>query len=265
MKTTIKKLGLSAAAAAMLISTSANAGSVGGFGGALEVTQDAQWAADIGDRAISYSKQLQQYATQVMQYQQQIQQYVNQFQSYKMMLQNIGKLPEAQWRQFQNQVMQLKKAVEFGQSISYTAANFDQRFKSTFKGYDDYLAQGCKLNFTNEYKKMYQTTQDTVQGTLKSLKLQEQDLQSDEAVMAALQRQSQSAVGQLSAVQAANQIALHQTTQFKKLQKTIMTQANLQAEWIAHQNEQEAARQAQIKAMDSDLLPENGGKKLPGF
>jgi len=77
MKTTMKKLGLSAAVAAMLISTSANAGSVGGFGGSLEITQDAQWAADIGDRAISYSKQLQQYATQVMQYQQQIQQYVN--------------------------------------------------------------------------------------------------------------------------------------------------------------------------------------------
>ena len=112
---------------------------------------------------------------------------------------------------------------------------------------------------------MYQSTKDTVQGALQSLKLQEQDLQSDEAVMAALQRQSQSAVGQLSAVQAANQIALHQTTQLKKLQKTIMTQSNLQAEWIAHQNDQEAARQAQIKAMDSDLLPEGGGRELPGF
>ncbi len=86
---TIKKLGISAAAAAMLF-TSANAGSVGGFGGATEISQVAQWGADIGDSAISYSKQLQQYATQVMQYQQQIQQYVNQFQSYKMMLQNIG-------------------------------------------------------------------------------------------------------------------------------------------------------------------------------
>jgi len=267
MKNTMKKLGLSAAAAAMLFTTSANAGSVGGFGGSLEITQDAQWAADIGDRAISYSKQLQQYATQVMQYQQQIQQYVNQFQSYRMMLQNIGQLPEAQWRQFQNSVMQLKHAVEFGQSISYTAANFDQNFRNTFKGFDQYLqkAQGGNLDFTSEYKNMYQSTKDTVQGALKSLNLQEQDLQSDEAVMAALQRQSQSAVGQLSAVQAANQIALHQTTQMKKLQKTIMTQANMQAEWIAHQNDKEAARQAQIKAMDSDLLPEGGGHELPGF
>jgi P-type conjugative transfer protein TrbJ len=251
MKTTIKTFGLSTAVAAMLFTISANAGSIGGFGGALEVTQDAQWAADIGDRALSYSKQLQQYATQVMQYQQQIQQYVNQFQSYRMMLQNIGKLPEAQWRQFQNSVMQLKHAVEFGQSISYTAANFDQKFRNTFKGFDQYLnqAKGGNLHFTNEYKTMYQSTKDTVQGALKSLNLQEKDLQSDEQVMAALQQQSQSAVGQLSAVQAANQIALHQTTQMKKLQKTIMTQANMQAEWIAKRNSDDAMRTAAREAM----------------
>jgi len=184
-----------------------------------------------------------------------------------MMLQNIGRLPEAQWRQFQNQVLQLKRIIEYGQSISYTAANFDQRFRNTFKGYDLYLqkAHVGNLDFSTEYKNMYQSTKDTIYGTLRSLNLQEQNLQSDEAVMAALQRQSQSAVGQLSAVQAANQIALHQTTQLKKLQKTIMLQANMQAEWIAHQNETEAARQAQIKSMDSDLLPEGGGDELPGF
>jgi len=43
MKNTIKKLGISAAAAAMLLTTSANTGSVAGFGGSLEITQDAAW------------------------------------------------------------------------------------------------------------------------------------------------------------------------------------------------------------------------------
>jgi P-type conjugative transfer protein TrbJ len=265
MKTTIKTLGLSTAVAAMLISTSANAGSIGGFGGALEVTQDAQWAADIGDRAISYSKQMQQYATQVMQYEQQIQQYVNQFQSYKMMLQNIGQLPQAQWRQFQNSVMQLKHAVEFGQSISYTAANFDQKFQQVFKGYDNFLTQNGATaeSFQAAYKKMYQSTRDTVRGALKSLKLQEQDLQNDEQVMAALQQQSQSAVGQLSAVQAANQIALHQTTQMKKLQKTIMTQANMQAEFIAAQNQEDQMGRASVESFASEPTDTHSDDRSP--
>lgn len=259
MKTTIKKLGISIICAVVLCNSLANAGSVAGFGGALEVTQDAQWAADITDRAVSYSKQIQQYATQVLQYQKQIQQYVNQFQSYKMMLQNIGKLPQAQWRQFQKQVLQLKKAVEFGQSVSYTSANFNQKFNNTFKGFDKYLqqAKGGNLDFTAEYKNMYKSTKDTVQGALQSLHLQESDLQSDESVMVALQNQSQSAVGQLSAVQAANQIALHQTTQLKKLQKTMMTQANMEATYMAKENDEKALIKAKNKAWrdNGDLTP----------
>ena len=250
MNKIVKKIALSSAVSIMISFTSLNAGSIGGFGGALEVTQDAQWAADITDRALSYTKQLQQYATQILQYQQQIKQYINQFQSYKMMLQNIGNLPQEQWRQFQNQVLKLKHAVEFGQSVSYTAANFDKKFNTTFKGYENYLkeAKDGKLDFFKEYNSMYQSTKDTVHGALKSLKLQESDLQSDEAVMAALQNQSQSAVGQLSAIQAANQIALHQTTQFKKLQKTIMTQANLQASFLVKESEEKALIKAKNRA-----------------
>ena len=38
-----------------------------------------------------------------------------------------------------------------------------------------------------------------------------------------------------------------------------------QAQWIAKKNDTEAARQALHKSMDSDLLPEGGGKKMPMF
>ena len=243
MKTTIKKLGLSAAVATLLMTTQ----SFALFGVGDIVYDPVQTAKAV----IEYDKQYKRWVKTLDHYRKEVKSMKNQFLSYKMMLQNIGKLPETQWRQFQNQVLQLKRAVEFGQSISYTAANFDQKFRNTFKGFDQYLQQahGGNLDFTTEYKNMYQSTKDTVQGALKSLKLQEQDLQSDETVMVALQRQSQSAVGQLSAVQAANQIALHQTTQFKKLQKTIMTQANLQAEWIAKKNEDDAMRTAARDAM----------------
>ena len=163
--------------------------------------------------------------------------------------------------------MQLKHAVEFGQSISYTAANFDQKFRNTFKGFDQYLqkAQGGNLDFTSEYKNMYQTTKDTALNALKTLGIQERDLQSDQAFMSRLRTAMNTAQGTEAAITVANQLAYHQTQSIQKLQKTVMTQANLQAEWIAHQNDKEAARQAQIKAMDSDLLPEGGGHELPGF
>jgi len=264
---TIKKLGLSAVAAVMLISTTANAGSVGGFGGALEVTQDLQWAADVGDRAASYTKQLQQYYTQLQQYATQWQEWQRKIMGLRMMVQNIGQLPENMKNQFLNMAQQMKRQLEQGQAIAYTAANIDQQFNRIFKGYDQYLrqAQGGNMDFASEYKNIYQSTRDTALNALKSLGIQERDLQNDQAFMSRLRTAMNTAQGTEAAIAVANQLSYHQTQSLQKLQKTIMTQANMQAEWIAHQNEQEAARQAQIKAMDSDLLPEGGGHNLPGF
>jgi len=267
MKTTMKKLGLSTVCAAMLFTTSANAGSVGGFGGSLEITQDAQWAADIGDRAISYSKQLQQYATQLQQYYTQLQEWQRKIQGLQMMVQNIGQLPENMKNQFLNMAQQMKQSMEQGQAIAYTAANINQRFERSFKGYDQYLQQALNgnLDFSSEYQNIYKTTKDTALNALKTLGIQERDLQNDQRFMQRLRTAMNTAQGTEAAIAVANQLAYHQTQSIQKLQKTVMTQSNLQAEWIAHQNDQEAARQAQIKAMDSDLLPEGGGRELPGF
>jgi len=267
MKTTMKQLGLSTVCAAMLFSTSANAGSVGGFGGSLEITQDAQWAADIGDRAISYTKQLQQYATQLQQYYTQLQEWQRKIKGLEMMINNIGQLPENMKDQFINMASQIKNQMEQGQAITYTAANIDQQFNNIFKGYDYFLEQSnaSTQSFSAAYKTMYESTRDTALNALKTLGIQERDLQNDQVFMAKLRTSMNTAQGTEASLAVANQLVYHQTQSIQKLQKTIMTQANLESEWIAHQNDQEAARQAQIKAMDSDLLPEGGGHTLPGF
>jgi P-type conjugative transfer protein TrbJ len=254
MKTTIKKLGLSAVCAAMLFGTSANAGSVGGFGGALEVTQDLQWAADIGDRAASYTKQLQQYATQLNQYYTQLQEWQRKILGLRMMVQNIGQLPENMKNQFLNMALQMKRTMEQGQAIAYSAANIDQKFRNTFKGFDQYLqqAQGGNLDFTSEYKNMYQSTKDTALNALKALGIQERDLQNDQAFMARLRTAMNTAQGTEAAITVANQLTYHQTQSIQKLQKTIMTQANLEAEWIAKKNEDDALRTAEREAMRSN-------------
>jgi len=266
MKTTIKKFGISAAAAAMLFTTSANAGGAS-FAGALEVTQDLQWAADIGDRAASYTKQLQQYYTQLLQWQTQWQEWQRKIMGLRMMVNNIGQQPENMKQNFLNMAQQMKQSMEQGQAIAYTAANINQRFQQSFKGYDQYLrqAQGGNLDFSAQYKQIFQTTKDTALNALKTLGIQERDLHNDQQFMGRLRQAMNSAEGTEAAIAVANQLAYHLTQSIQKLQKTVMTQANLQAEWIAQQNDTEAARQAQIKAMDSDLLPEGGGHELPGF
>jgi len=264
----MKKITISTVLAAALMTTSLNAGSVGGFGGSLETTQWARFGSETLDRANAYTKQLQQYAMQIQQYQQQVQQYVNQFNSYRMMLQNIGKLPQQQWDQFSQSIMGLKKSLDFGQSLNFTAASYDQDFSKLFKGYDQYLASAAgkttsqnAVDFQTQYKKLSTSTRDTVNGALKSLGLQAKDLENDEATMKQLQALSSSAVGQKAAIQAANEIALHQTHTLKKLQQTIMTQANMQGEYIAKQNEEKTLKKAATDAYTKPIQVNTGDDK----
>lgn len=227
----------------------------GGPAGATEFTQilnNIELGSIYGQEALQYTTQLSQYATQ-------IQQLVNQTQSYKMMLNNIETLPVSQWQNFVDGVMQLKEAMDYETAISYSSSNYDTKFKNQYPGYKKYLdsAQSKKYDFGNEYKKIADSNRDTVNASLKSLNLQQSDLESDESIMQELNQASLSAEGQKSAIQAANAIALHQTQQLKKLQTTIMTQANLQAQYIASENEKKEIERANSKAFidNADTKP----------
>ena len=241
MKTNTKTLVL----AALLLASTPQVVLAGGGGiaGASEPTQLLQFGADVTDR-------LQAYAQQVQQYQTEYNSMLNHIQQTQMQIQNLGQLPAGTWNQFQNDVMNLKGLIQQGQAITFAASNLDTQFQSMFPGYDGhYVASGQSLasrnaTFTDRYKLINQSTRDNVNGALKSLNLQMNDLNSDAATMSMLQQQSRSADGQLKVIQAANEIALHQTEENKKLRWTLMTQANTQAAYMAAQNEKETAKDA---------------------
>lgn len=223
------------------LSQQAQTGSVGNVytGFSSEVTQLAQFAAD----GVAYALD---YVEQVAQYKKLVDTYKNQFTSYKLMLQNIKKLSPRQWNEFSQNVINLKHALEFGEGMSYTMANYDQEFSKLFKGYNHYLtqAQNDNTDFIGTYGKLNKSTKEMTNAALKSLGLQASDMQSDEATMQYLQNLSTSAAGQKSAIQAASQIALHQTHTLKKLQQTMMTQVNLQGQYMLESSEKEAFQEA---------------------
>ena len=262
----MKKITISTILTAAIMTTSLNAGAAAG--GASEWTQILQFGSDVVDRASSYTQQLEDYAMQLQQYEQQVQQYVNQYNSYKMMLQNIGKLPQAQWDQFSQSIMGLKKSLDFGQSLNFTASSYDQDFSKLFKGYDQYLASAAgkttsqnAVDFQAQYKELATSTRDTVNGALKSLGLQAKDMENDENTMRQLQALSSSATGQKAAIQAASEIALHQTHTLKKLQQTIMTQANMQGEFMAKRNEEKELKRAATDAYTKPIEVNSGDDK----
>jgi len=235
-----KRIFISFIAASALTLSTANAGSVAGFAGASEVTQ----IANNSQLAAQYAKQVQQYATQIQQYQTQVNQFLNQVQSYQMMLANIERLPERYWQRFAQQTMQLKNIMEQSGGMTYAAANYDQMFKKQFPTYKELLDSG-KIDPTSTYRNLSEHTSETVKDALKQLNLTQADIEDDTTTMRELESLSQSAVGQKSAIQAASQIALHQTNTLKKLHQTLMMQANLQAQAIAKSNMEQDMSQSQ--------------------
>ncbi|MFA5501646.1 MAG: P-type conjugative transfer protein TrbJ [Sulfurovaceae bacterium] len=253
-----KKLILVSIALSAVLCTQLNAGSVGGFGGSTEITQ----LANNSQLAAQYGKQLQQYATQIQQYQTAVQQFTNQVQSYKLMLQNIGQLPQTQWNQFTSSVNKMRQIMDNTAGMTYTAANYDQMFKKLYPKYDTLLASG-QVDPTSVYKSLSNQTNATVNDSLKRLNLTQADLENDVTTMRELQNVSQSAQGQLGAIQAANEIALHQTNTLKKLQQTMMLQANMQAQTVAAQQaEKDVSKVEWEKIRGRSDVNKNNNKSL---
>jgi type IV secretion system protein TrbJ len=193
---------------------------------------------------------IMQYATQIEQYAAQVESLQNHIQQTQMMIQNLRNLPAGVWNKFSSDVLALKNIVQQGQAVSFAAANIDTQFASVYKGYSNYESSAAQslgdraTTFAQQYKLLNTSTRDSTNGALKALNTQMNAMSTDEGVMNMLQNQSRSADGQLKAVQAANEIAIHQTDTLKKLQYTLMTQASTQAAYQAAQNEKETAQRA---------------------
>lgn len=222
----------------------------GGVNGATETTQ----LLNNIELVMQYEKQIQQYAAQVQSLQ-------NHIQQTQMMIQNLQMLPATMWQKFANDVLVLKNIVQQGQAVSFAAANLDSQFAAMYKGYSSYEASAAQslgdrsTTFAQQYRTLNASTRDSVNGSLKALNTQMNALTTDEATMNMLQAQSRSADGQLKAVQAANEIALHQTDTLKKLQYTLMTQASTQAQWIGAQNDKDTAKRALSERREQYTIP----------
>lgn len=224
---TINKITISTVLATLLLTTGANA--TGAIAGATEPTQIAQMVADGIDRANSYIED----TTQTLQ----------QLDQLKTMRQNLEKLNPRDWLSFIGQVDKLKEIVDFQESITYAAANYEAKFKNKFKDYASFQKMASGKTPVKDYERMYkdlnQGTRDTVQASLKQLNLSMKEMQDDDAVMDKLKSFSKSAVGQKAAMEAASQIGLHSINQLKQIQKVMMANTQLQASFIAKQNAKE--------------------------
>lgn len=229
-------------------------------GGATEWTQllnNAQLLEQSGQGVEQIANQAQQISHQVTQIQ-------NQLDQYRTMLQNLEKLPDNIWGQAQNDLNRLRQLTQQGDGIAFSMGSLDDVLKQRFPSFPDF-ASGVDSgqDFSQSYENWSQTNRDTIGGTLAQAGLTAQQFDTEQGTMKQLQQQSQSAVGQMQALQVGHSIASQQVDQMQKLRGLIAQQSTMMGTW--YQSEQAAkdlAQQRRENFFESTKPSTTGGQDM---
>jgi P-type conjugative transfer protein TrbJ len=195
----------------------------------------------------------EQITNQVTQISQLAEQLDNQLKIYRNMLQNTAQLPAHTWGQVEQDLSQLQSVVSQGQGIAFSAGNIDDLLRQRFQSFADFQS-GLPDNqsFSSMYQDWSSTNRDTVLGTLKAAGLTADQFSDEQSTMDQLQTMSESADGQLKALQVGHEIAAQQVAQMQKLRGLVAQQTTMMGTWYqsqqAEQDLSEARRQEFFKA-----------------
>ncbi|EAJ4707977.1 P-type conjugative transfer protein TrbJ [Campylobacter jejuni] len=192
-------------------------------------------------------------ANQVKDYAMQLQQYEQLYQQLQQQnLQNLGKYD---WENLGTILYQVNNVMNQVNGLSYDIGNVSKKFEDTYKdftGYSDDLTNATNEKeryelYSDRYKQIAQTNQNTFKGTLQQLELQYQDLQNEDTIISKLKERSEGSKGNLQAIQATNDLITYQIDEVRKLRVTLMNQNNMLTNYLASQNNKDVLDEAKYK------------------
>jgi len=200
----------------------------------------AQWAVTCVNcsttwtQLLEFGKQAQQLETQLQQYQTQLQQYAN-------MMTNTVALPQELWSNVQSDIMQVRNLSNAASLLSGNAGSIITRLQSA----SGYASQVANLgNIANQFTTWQQTIGNNVSTLGRTLGLQQNQEATDATLLTSLESHSQSAQGQMQAIQAGNELAHANAVQLQEIQTTLTTTAQMQATGMAVDADRRASEDA---------------------
>lgn len=206
-------------------------------------------------------EQVQNQITQITQLAEQIQ---NQLSIYRNMLQNTAQLPSHIWGEVESDLNQLRGIVEQGQGIAFSMGNADDLLKARFKSFSDFRSAlpGVE-DFSTTYQTWSDTNRDTIAGTLGAASLTAQQFDSEEDTMGELRTMSQTADGQMKALQVGHQIAAQQVAQMQKLRGLVSQQMTMMGTWLqSEQTDRDLAQARREKFFNAEVKSIPTGQKM---
>ena len=185
----------------------------------------AQWAVTCVNcsttwtQLLQYAKEAQSLATQLQQYQTQLQQYAN-------MVTNTVALPQEIWGTVQSDIMRIQALSNSASLLSGNSGSMISQLQSA----SAYTNQVASLgNIPGQFSMWQQTIGNNLNTMGRTLGLQESQQQNQVAILQALQQHSQTAQGQMQAIQAGNELAGANAAQLAQIQATLTATAQMQA------------------------------------
>ena len=183
---------------------------------------------------LEYAKQAQQLETQLQQYETQLQQYAN-------MVTNTVALPQQMWGTVQSDVMQVRNLSNAASLLSGNAGSIVTRLQSA----SGYASQAANLgNIAGQFTTWQQTIGNNVNTLGRTLGLQQDQQASNATLLTTLESHSQSAQGQMQAIQAGNELAHANAAQLQQIQATLTATAQMQATGMAVDADRRASEDA---------------------
>ncbi len=200
----------------------------------------AQWAVTCVNcsttwtQLLEYAKEAQALETQLLQYQTQLQQYTN-------MITNTVALPQEIWGTVQSDIMRVQALSNAASMLSGNSGSMITRLQSA----SAYANQVASLgNIAGQFTTWQQTIGNNLNTMGQTLGLQQSQQRNEAAILQALQQHSQSAKGQMQAIQAGNELAGANAAQLAQIQATLASTAQMQATGMAVQADRTATEDA---------------------
>lgn len=207
---------------------------------------------------------LEQIQNQVVQIGQMAEQIQNQMRIYQNMLQNTLQLPDHVWGEVRSDLLRLEALVSQGDGIAYSMGNVDEALKqrfASFAAFERGIGEG--ESFADSYQAWSDSNRETIAATMRAAGLTSDQLRSEEATMAQIRTLSESAVGQMQALQLGHDLAAQQVAQAQKLRSLVSQQVVMTASW--YQSEQAARDLAQARRaafFDATSPAVTGGQEM---
>ncbi|MBY3279705.1 P-type conjugative transfer protein TrbJ [Rhizobium laguerreae] len=248
------------AAAALTIGAAGAVQAGTATGAATEWTQLAN-NTQLVDLMKSSGIQVDNQLTQISQLAEQIQ---NQLKIYENMLQNTAQLPDHVWGQVESDLNQLRSVVDQGQAIAFSMGNADDVLQQRFQSYADLKTNlPSNATFSSTYQSWSNTNRDTIASSLKAASLTADQFESEEDTMSSLRSMSETADGQMKALQVGHEIAAQQVAQMQKLRGLVSQQMTMMGTWLqTEQTDKDLAQARREKFFNAEVKSVPEGQKM---